>query len=255
MALTNLNQYNNEDRNAMITITDVANKVGYNTYFISNQAPSVGNMALALVSGASKKSYTTVHPSGDDMKVLDYLKKVSKADSNFIVIHLEGSHDRYRDRVPPDFDKIKLKEHSTKINDYDSSIKYTDEVLKNIYQYAKDNLNLQAMVYFGDHGEDMIRFHGDGNFTWDMIRTPGFVYLAPEYKEGHSTVANHLKENEERVFTNDLIYDMVCGIMGAENTDYSQSYDITSAQYELNWDKAVSKYGNVRIQDDPSLSK
>ena len=54
MFLTNINQYNDRDREEMITITDVANKAGYITYFISNQEPSPGNLSLTLVSGASK---------------------------------------------------------------------------------------------------------------------------------------------------------------------------------------------------------
>lgn len=251
MALTNLNQYNGVDRNDMITITDVANKVGYNSYFISNQAPSPGNMTLALVSGSSKKSFTTTHPGGDDMKVMDYLKTVPTTESNFIVIHLEGSHDRYRDRIPPDFDRIHVDGNSEKVDDYDSSIKYTDEVLKDIYQYAKDNLNLEAMVYFGDHGEDMVRFHGDGYFTWAMIRSPAFVYLSKEYMNGHPTVAGNLRRNTGAVFTNDLLFEAVCGIMGAESNVYHAAYDMTSEKYGLTWNQAVSKYGAVRVQDDP----
>lgn len=255
MALTNLNQYNEGDRNEMITMIDVANQIGYDTYFISNQAPAPGNMSLALVSGASKKAMTTTHPGGDDMKVMDYLKMVPKTESNFIVIHLEGSHDRYRDRVPPHFEGVHVEGHPEKVNDYDSSIKYTDEVLKNIYQYAKDNMNLQAMVYFGDHGEDMVRFHGDGIFTWDMIHSPCFVYLSSEYKNNHPAVANNLRVNENRIFTNDLVYDMVCGIMGAINNEYDTVYDISSLHYGLTWDKAVSKNGDVKIQEDPTTSK
>ena len=239
----------------MVTITDVANKVGYRTYFISNQSPAPGNMALALVSAASGKSYTTTQPAGDDMNVMKYLKKLSSQDSNFIVIHLEGSHDRYKDRIPPSFKGVHVDSHSAKENDYDSSILYTDEVLQNIYQYAKDNLNLQAMVYCSDHGEDMKSFHGDGYFTWDMIRTPGFVYLSSDYKIKHPAIADCLEINGGKVFTNDLIYDMVCGIMGAENTEYKHVYDITSAQYGLTWENAISKLGQVRIQDDPSHGK
>lgn len=254
MALTNLNQYNEGDRNEMITMTDVANHIGYDTYFISNQAPAPGNMSLALVSGASKKSMTTTHPGGDDMKVMDYLKELPKDGSPFIVIHLEGSHDRYRDRVPPHFEGVRVEGQPEKVNDYDSSIKYTDEVLKNIYQYAKDNMNLQAMVYFGDHGEDMVRFHGDGNFTWDMIRSPAFVYLSKNYAANHPVVAGGLRKNTDAVFTNDLVFDMVCGILGAENNAYNAEYDVTSAKYGLTWDKAVSKYGDVRIKEDPAQS-
>lgn len=253
MFLTNINQYNDRDRDEMITVTDVANKAGYKTYFISNQAPSPGNMSLALVSGASGKSMITTHPGGDDMKVMDYLKELPKNGPQFIVIHLEGSHDRYRDRVPPDFEGIHIAGQPEKVNDYDSSIKYTDEVLKNIYQYAKDNMNLQAMVYCSDHGEDMVRFHGDGNFTWDMVRTPAFVYLASDYRMSHQAVAGNLRRHVKKVFTNDLIYDMLSGILAAPNNGYDEKYDITSVDYGLIKEKAVTKYGDIHISGDPEL--
>lgn len=254
MFLTNINQYNDRNRDEMITVTDVANQAGYKTCFISNQAPSPGNMSLALVSSASEKSMTTTHPGGDDMKVVDYLKEMPKDGPQFIVIHLEGSHDRYRDRVPPHFEGVRVEGQPEKVNDYDSSIKYTDEVLKNIYQYAKDNMNLQAMIYCSDHGEDMKYFHGDGTFTWDMVRTPAFVYLAPDYKKSHTAVADNLRYNENMVFTNDLIYDMVCGILAAPNNGYDRKYDITSADYGLRKDMAVTKYGKIRIAKDTALS-
>lgn len=253
MFLTNINQYNGRDREEMITITDVANKAGYITYFISNQEPSPGNLSLTLVSGASKKSITTANPGGDDMKIMDFLKELPTEESQFIVIHLEGSHDRYRDRVPPHFDGVHVEGQKEKVNDYDSSIKYTDEVLKNIYQYAKDNMNLQAMVYCSDHGEDMKYFHGDSTFTWSMVRTPAFVYLAPDYKKSHTAVADNLRYNENMVFTNDLIYDMVCGILAAPNNEYDRKYDITNADYGLSADKATTKYGKYLISDDVTI--
>lgn len=253
MFLTNINQYNDRDREEMITITDVANKAGYITYFISNQEPSPGNLSLTLVSGASKKSITTANPGGDDMKIMDFLKELPTEESQFIVIHLEGSHDHYRDRVPPHFDGVHVEGQKEKVNDYDSSIKYTDEVLKNIYQYAKDNMNLQAMVYCSDHGEDMKYFHGDSTFTWSMVRTPAFVYLAPDYKKSHTAVADNLRYNENMVFTNDLIYDMVCGILAAPNNEYDRKYDITNADYGLSADKATTKYGKYLISDDVTI--
>lgn len=253
MFLTNINQYNGRDRDEMITVTDVANKAGYSTYFISNQAPSPGNMSLALVSGASTKSMTTTHPGGDDMKVMDYLKKLPKDGPQFIVIHLEGSHDRYRDRVPPHFESVHVEGQPEKVNDYDSSIKYTDEVLKNIYQYAKDNMNLQAMVYCSDHGEDMQYFHGDGNFTWDMVHVPMWIYLSNGYQASHSAVADNLRNNVNKVFTNDLVFDTVCGLLGTPNNGYESRYDLTSGQYSLPVSEAVTKHGKVQISEDPAI--
>lgn len=155
--------------------------------------------------------------------------------------------------MPPDFEGIHIAGQPEKVNDYDSSIKYTDEVLKNIYQYAKDNMNLQAMVYCSDHGEDMVRFHGDGNFTWDMVRTPAFVYLASDYRMSHQAVAGNLRRHVEKVFTNDLIYDMLSGILAAPNNGYDEKYDITSVDYGLIKDKAVTKYGDIHISGDPEL--
>lgn len=253
MFLTNINQYNDRNRDEMITVTDVANQAGYKTCFISNQAPSPGNMSLALVSGASEKSMTTTHPGGDDMKVVDYLKEMPKDGPQFIIIHLEGSHDRYRDRVPPHFDGVHVEGQTEKVNDYDSSIKYTDEVLKNIYQYAKDNMNLQAMVYCSDHGEDMQYFHGDGNFTWDMVHIPMWIYLSNGYQASHSAVADNLRNNVNKVFTNDLVFDTVCGLLGTPNNGYESRYDLTSGQYSLPVSEAVTKHGKVQISEDPAI--
>lgn len=114
-------------------------------------------------------------------------------------------------------------------------------------------MNLQAMVYCSDHGEDMKYFHGDSTFTWSMVRTPAFVYLAPDYKKSHTAVADNLRYNENMVFTNDLIYDMVCGILVAPNNEYDRKYDITNADYGLSADKATTKYGKYLISDDVTI--
>lgn len=39
--------------------------------------------------------------------------------------------------------------------------------------------------------------------------------------------------------------------MGAESNVYHAAYDMTSEKYGLTWNQAVSKYGAVRVQDDP----
>ena len=65
---------------------------------------------------------------------------------------------------------------------------------------------------------------------------------------------NNLRVNENRIFTNDLVYDMVCGIFAAPNNEYDKEYDITSADYGLRKDMAVTKYGKIRIAEDAGLS-
>lgn len=251
--LTNINQYNGRNRNESISLTDVANQIGYPTYFISNQSPAPGNIALELTTSVSKKVYFTRRPGSDDGKVLDELKKIPDGEKAFIVIHLEGSHDRYKDRVPPDFTGIQVDGHSEKVNDYDSSILYTDDVLKRIYDYGKDHLNMQAMVYASDHGEDMEYFHGDGKFTWEMARIPLFVYLSDSYQKEYPETAKELALHKDDIFTNDLMYDLVCGILRAPNTGYDAKYDQTSPEFSFTKDQATTRYGEIRIVDDPQL--
>ena len=254
MYLTNRNQYNQVKEDSMITITDVANKAGYDTWWISNQTPSAGNVALALSARNSKEEKWTQFTGKDDMKVLDYLKEIPKEGNHFIIIHIEGSHDRYRDRVPPNFEKIKIDNHSTKINDYDTSILYTDKVLQEIYSYAKENLNLNAMVYCSDHGEDMEYFHGASHFTYDMVRVPFFIYLSPSYEQLYPETTHELKNHAHAIFTNDLMYDTLCGILHVPNSYYSSEYDLGQKDYKLTLNQALTMHGEKMISDDPVFS-
>lgn len=253
MLLTNINQYNGKTRDEMITLTDVANQIGYETWFISNQTPAPGNMALALSSGTSQHNVVTKSPGKADMQVLDEIKRIPKDGKHFIIVHLEGSHDRYRDRIPPNFDGIFIAENSQKVNDYDTTIKYSDDVLKAIYQYAKENLNLQVMVYSSDHGEDMKAFHSDGYFTWDMVRAPFFAYLSPEYMQKYPDIARAFRSNVNKIFTNDLVFDTVCGLMRAPNNQYEIKYDLSSPYYELDRNSATTKYGKIALNTEPEL--
>lgn len=251
MFLSNLNQYNAKTREEMITLTDVANQIGYDTWFISNQTPAPGNMALTLSSEEAKHNIVTKQPGKSDMQVLEELKRVPSDGNHFIIIHLIGSHDRYLDRVPHGFDGVVVDGNPQKVNDYDSSIKYTDEVLEHIFQYAKDNLNLQFMVYGSDHGEDMEAFHSDGHFTWDMARAPFFIYLAPEYVQKYSNISKDLRNNQDKIFTNDLIFDTVCGLLQAPNNQYDSRYDLSSANYSLTRDVAVTRHGQIALIKEP----
>ena len=161
--LTNMNQYNGKTEGDIVTITDIANRAGYRTYWLSNQDKDTS--VVPLLASASAEEHWTSPLMGDDRNLLTLLKKVPKNGSNFIVIHLWGSHDRYRDRVPDGFPRFDYGEERQRAADYDTSIRYTDKVLKEIFEYASENLNLQAMTYCSDHGEDMAHTHHGAMFS------------------------------------------------------------------------------------------
>lgn len=165
--LTSENQYRNQQFSDAVSILDVANKAGYETWWLGNHNRMAnGTAAYGLVAEAAKdKLWTNPAPQDDkallDLLKMDLLKKVPKNGNNCVIIHMYGSHTRYMDRYPAGYPEV---HNSTKAHvvQYDTSVKYTDEIMGRIFDYAEKNLNLKALIYTSDHGEDMANGHGEG---------------------------------------------------------------------------------------------
>ena len=251
MYLTNKNQYTEGENTDVVNIIDIARKGGYKTYWFSNQGRTgVSNSSAAFVgSGADEAEWTEVS-GGDDIQLLDLLKKIPKQGKNFIVLHINGSHRRYENRVPKEFAKQSGRKNHTKKEWYDTSVLYTDYVLKSVYEYGKKHLNLQAMIYCSDHGENMKYGHTTAYFSFDMVRIPMFVYLSEKYRNIYQDKAKNLNNNKDAIFTNDLMFDTVCGIMNLPNNFYKRKYDLSDEQYDLPLETAVTNHGKTKISED-----
>ncbi len=251
MYLTGVNQYNGRAWRDAISIIDVAKAAGYKTWWFSNQDKLAdnGSPAVMIASWADEQRWTAT-PWGDDRELLQFLKEVPAEGNHFVVLWLVGSHSRYQERVPTDFPKLEIAGHSNVENAYDTSILYTDKVLSEVYDYAKDHMHLQSMVYCSDHGEDMKLGHGAGAFSFDMIRVPLFIYLSDDYRNMYPESAKALAAHREAIFTNDLMFDTLSGLLQAPSPEYEARYDLSNSTYDLPLEKAVSKHGAVKIADD-----
>lgn len=254
MALTGINQYNEKEIGQVVTLLDVAKKAGYDTWWISNHRQlGAGNPSVDLVSSGADHTLWTTHAEGADIDLISLLKKVPRNGNHFIVLHLMGSHVKYDSRIPDDWPYLSLPGADETENDYATTVDYTDYVLKNIFNYSKENLHMTAMAYLSDHGEDMKYGHGEGHVTWSMLHIPLFFYLSPEYETAFPNTAKALRNNREKIFTNDLLFDTMCGLIQAPNNDYSPTYDLTSPLYSLNADQALAVNGKWIVANDPSL--
>lgn len=254
MALTGINQYNEKEIGQVVTLLDVAKKAGYDTWWISNHRQlGAGNPSVDLVSSGADHTLWTTHAEGADIDLISLLKKVPRNGNHFIVLHLMGSHAKYDSRIPDDWPYLSLPGADETENDYATTVDYTDYVLKNIFNYSKENLHMTAMAYLSDHGEDMKYGHGEGHVTWSMLHIPLFFYLSPEYETAFPNTAKALRNNREKIFTNDLLFDTMCGLIQAPNNDYSPTYDLTSPLYSLNADQALAINGKWIVANDPSL--
>lgn len=249
LALTGMNQYNHRSNRDLISIIDVAKAAGMETWWISNQSRGgCGYIVESIIQSVDHCIYVD-NTQGDDSQVLQFLTKISGNGNRLIVIHLMGSHLRYEDRTPRTF-KFSGKEKNKKIFAYDKSIAYTDFILHQIYQIGTQKLHAESIIYVSDHGEDMKYTHGLGHFTYDMVRIPMWIYLSREYQERFTDVSQSLKNHENDVFTNDLLFDVLCGIMHIPNSSYTEHYDLSSSSYDLTLDVAVTLHGREKIKYD-----
>ena len=258
-ALTEQSQYNNKNFINSTSIIDVAKKAGYETYWFSNQGRygQFDSIITLIAKTADHSEWTDdsyEFTSKYDEVLLEYLKKVNPKKSNFIVLHLMGSHIYYNNRYPHEYAKWNSEDGTSMMlatPSYANSILYTDHVLNMIFDYAKQNLNLTCMLYFSDHGENLQISHNPDVFSFDMVRIPMFVYLSPEYQSVLPSRSYTLYEHRGRYFTNDMLYDTISGLINAPSSRYEARQDLSSAEYGFQRATLTTMLGQQQLTSDP----
>ena len=227
-ALTESNFYNNKPFNESISIIDMAKKAGYKTYWFSNQG-SVG---------VADTPITLVANTADVSEWVDRDLKESTLD------HIE-----YRNRYPKEFQKFDDGQLN-RAADFDNTVLYTDWVLSQIFDYARDHLNLDAMVYFSDHGSDPDVARQPDSASFKVLRIPMFVYMSDGYKERNPEVFSAVKANKDKFFTNDLEYEFICGILNMQSPNYDPTMSIASSKWKMERKDLVTRFGQTSLLED-----
>ena len=257
-ALTEQSQYNDKEFFDSVSIVDAAKKAGFKTYWFSNQGRyGEFDSAITLVAKTADISEWTDDSFDfselEDEILLKYFDKVDPNGKNLIIFHLMGSHIYYNSRYPRSFKKWVTSDGTRMMlaaPSYANSILYTDFVLSKIFDYAKANLNLQAMIYFSDHGEDLEISHNPDVFHFEMLRIPMFMYFSPEYKKFFPEKVSTLENNREKYFTNDMFYDTFCGLINAKSNRYDAGQDFSSAEYKFTRETLTTMLGQHKLTED-----
>lgn len=258
-ALTEANQYNDKKFYESCSIIDIARKAGYKTYWFSNQG-HVGSAetAITLVANTADKAEWTKQNLNQyqyDGALLENLKQVDPMENNFIILHLMGSHFNFINRYPHNFAKFSKPGRYDLIPNYLDSLAYTDYVLKQIFEYGKNNLNLNALVYFSDHATIPDKRRSPNFSGFANVRIPFFTYLSDKYIKNNFNIYDNLKNNQNKFFTNDLIYDFMCGIFNVTSNHYDESNSLSSLNYKHSLQSLKTNLGKIYIQDDLSKNK
>ena len=185
-----------------------------------------------------------------DGDLLNYLKKVDPNKNNFVVLHFMGSHEDCINRYPQDFAKFSKPNEFDMIKNYDDSLAYTDHVLKVIHQYAVSNLNLQAMLYFSDHGGDPYRKRHPDEFSLKSLQIPLFLYLSDEYRRMYKDFTQIVISNRNKYFTNDLIYEMVCDLLQIKSNFFEEENSLLNRNYRHTRETLKTRLGEKRLSED-----
>ena len=252
--LTEVNQYNDKEFQESVSIIDIAHKAGYKVHWYSNQGYIGKNdTSITLVANTSdtakwvtKEYHQVLH----DEALLNLLDEVDATKNNFVVLHLMGSHYNYLNRYPAEATVWGEPGVEDYIPNYLNSIRYTDGVLEKVYKYGCEKLNMQAMIYFSDHAcipdeRRSPQFAGFG-----MLRIPLAVMLTDNYISNHKERYNALKANKEKYFTNDLMYELFCGVLDIKSDHFDTSNSLAHTEYKYTRDMLFTNCGKTPISND-----
>ena len=176
----------------------MASNNGFNTYFYSAQARSeISGIKSYLCTRWIDELKDGTDITGEDKvsaldkKLLPYLENIDFTKSNFLVLHQRGSHGPIEKRYTEAFNVFKTnpenKSWENFLQQYQNSILYTDDFLKNVIETVKEkSVGPTYIVFTSDHGESFgppKEGGGHGNLDHEkQYKVPFFVYALKDDK-------------------------------------------------------------------------
>jgi len=251
--LTNTNNENDIPFDKSISLVDFFEKAGFETYWISNQAPLGKNdTPISVISSSADSVYFSLLDSKQklpisvgsfyDGVILDPFKNLVKNnvnDNQVYFIHLMGSHVNYEDRYPSNFNIFKTKEINS-TNLYLNSIRYNDWVVNNIIEIGNAN-DVDVVCYFSDHGDELGFGHNPSNYKKGMSLIPFMVYLSKEYSNRNPELVKQLKNNKTTPAMTDNFFNDIQVISGIKGSIFESENSFISKDYRFKKRMVVDK--------------
>jgi heptose-I-phosphate ethanolaminephosphotransferase len=257
------------------SVVDVLNAAGFKSWWLSNNADmKKGSMLQSLSANADTRRFTTqtkinfdmMRGGADDEKsrmsikkdelplsfdgeLLEWYSDALRSDEprKVIFVHLRGSHVRYWYRYPGAFeyfsgrDGIRMEKSMsdreiTVVNDYDSSIRYTDHVLNEITNSLRNAGDYSWLLYFSDHGEEVYDFEmrfgrNPSRISKYMLDVPVILWVSHEYGKSRDTEA--FKGYMDRPYELDAMIHTIIDLAGIETSLLDRTKSLVSEHYRM----------------------
>ena len=81
-----------------------------------------------------------------------------------------------------------------------------------------------------------------------------FIYLSDEYKQNNQQATAALTANTDKFFSNDLVYNLICGILNIKSNHYNEAESLASPKYKFTIENTKAGLGTKNVKDDPYLN-
>lgn len=251
-ALTEKNQYNDLNTEQASSLIDVAKAAGYNVIWLSNQIKyGLYDTPTSVIADAASEQFFTSDSIENTYNYDDaLLKKLNSFDlsgKTLLIVHLMDCHSDYEDRYPSNMKKF---EGDNIIDQYDNAVYYNDNFMNGLYENVMNQPNFKGLVFFSDHGEDVEDNlgHNCGNFRPVMAKIPLYMIFSPSYMQNYSDRYTQLLQEKNSMFTNDLIYNTMLGMMGIHYEGHEEPWnDLSSGKYDRNEERFYTLHGYTKI--------
>ncbi len=223
------------------------NEAGFETWFISNQAPQ-GAMIDHLAHDAQHIEY--LGAPRHDGQLLDSMKRAiagSDARKLLFILHCYGSHFSYHQRYPREFarfvpdDDVAISEQNIDRirNAYDNSVFYTDHFLAETIGYLRSLDGVcSALLYCADHGEDLLdddrrRFlHASPTTTAYQLHVAALAWFSDAYRRQFPGQAAAACRNADAPATTHALFHTMAGMASIRGDYVSREASLVDSLYD-----------------------
>ena len=236
------------------SIVDMARAAGRRVHWYSNQGHLGASLSqVSVVADEADETLWTQQKPGlppYDTELLPFLDRVDPTKDNLVVLHLKGNHFSFENRYPADEAVWKPDGDGDSITTYMNSIHYVDALLRQVWERASQRLNMKAMVYCSDHAI-IPDCHRAPTFTgFGDVRIPLAVWTSEDFITAHPDRHAALQANTGRYWTNDFLYDLVCGLMDLRSPRFNTANSLAHREYAHTRESLTILGGTIAIADD-----
>jgi heptose-I-phosphate ethanolaminephosphotransferase len=264
-----------------INLIALLNKLGYETYWISNQSGwGKSDGPIVLLSEVCKRTFFTDSLSDDDkanaslhydeevLKTFDRIMREPSEKSRFIVLHLMGCHFDYEKRyppgrnhftsVPPAKTAVSNQRIHSEINLYDNAVLYHDSVVSRALGIFDQHARSQnaAFLFVADHGEELYEYRDHAGHSYPpnkcTAEIPFFASVSPRFAKTYPAVNHTLKTRANTPYNTENNFYTILHLLNInslkhrqlirKNGFFSPAYDSTRTRLVMGCDYSKMEF-------------